>query len=299
MGATHTLALFKMSHTLSIISPQQWAVLQALNTYRYLTVEQMLNLGLSKNAKSIRDKTLFALRHRKFIQSVKIGSFLPDVHHLTKHGATLLAEIEKTPTIAPLANKRMSFSAFFARHRFAQVDIHIAFRQWVKQRGDAEVVLELQDFTSQQKYPKGKFISATELTTPELPTPIIPDGIFGVQLNTGQSAVYLVEVHRSTQTQAVTEQLIRYFNIIKTGAVQKKFDLQAHPIVCSVHLQQSVMKGVKSRLTKHPEFASLHRNFVFRAMDHLPRGFIDDWQYADNTTARPFPLPNHPQNERQ
>jgi len=285
-----------MENSLSVFSPQQWAVIQALNTYRYLTVEQMLQLGISKNAKSIRDKTLFALRHRKFIQSNKIGSFLPDVHFLTKLGAEELASQEKI-TIQPApSSKRVSFSALFAKHRFAQVDFHIGFRRWIEGRGDAEILLEIQDFNGRSKSAQGKFQAETELTLPRLASPVIPDGIFSVELITGQQAIYLAELHRSTQTKAVTAQLLRYIEVIQSGAIQSKYGIKANPMICSVHLQDSVLRGVKARLKKNPDFAPFLRNFMFRKMEGIQKDFTSGWHLVDNTPANPFPFPNPQEN---
>lgn len=282
-----------MSAAFSVFSPQQWKVLQALSIYRFLTVDQMLQLGISKNAKSLRDKTLFALRHHKCIHSEKIGSFLPDVHHLTKQGQTILSEVEGLGAGAAPSNKRQPFSALFAAHRFAQVDFHIGLRQWVEKRGDAEVLIELQDFVRQPYAGKGRAKPATELTVPGLVNTVIPDGIFAVGLTTGKTAIYMVEIHRSTQSKAVTEQLNRYFEVIKSGVIQQKFGYPVHPIICSVHHQPAVLASVKARLTAHPGFIHFRHNFVFRALNDLNLDFCGGWHFADGQPANPFPLP-HP-----
>lgn len=277
-----------MNTAFSFFSPQQWRVMQALNTYRFLTVDHMLRLGISKNAKSLRDKTLFALRHHKCVRSEKIGSFLPDIHHLTKRGIDCLSELEKISIQSP-PRKRLPFSPVFAEHRFAQIDYHIGFRKWADLRGDAEILLELQDFNRCQDSRKGRFVPATELVVPELPKPVVPDGIFGVALTSGKVVVYLVEVHRTTQTKAVTEQLTRYFEVIKSGVIQKKFGHPVHPVICSIHHQKSVCFGVKMRLAKNPEFACFRGNFVFQKMDNLKSSFSDGWHFADDSAAQPFP----------
>lgn len=281
-----------MNTAFSVFSPQQWRVLQALSIYRFLTVDQMLSLGISKNAKSLRDKTLFALRHHKCIHSEKIGSFLPDVHHLTKQGRDILCQIEGVDIEGAPSNKRQPFSALFARHRFAQVDFHIGLRQWVEQRGDADVLLELQDFLRPCGSGKGRSKSATELVVPGLVNTVIPDGIFSVGLTNGKAANYLVEIHRSTQSKAVTEQLSRYFEVIKSGVIQQQFGHQVNPIVCSIHHQESVLASVKARLNGHPNFEGFRHNFVFRALDDLNENFSDGWHFADGKAANPFPLRN-------
>lgn len=288
-----------MNQAISVFSPQQWSVLQALNTYRFLTVDQMLRLGLSKNAKSIRDKTLFALRHRGLIYSDKIGSFLPDVHYLTPKGASELAAVEKIAVHASPASKRFAFSALFAQHRFAQVDYHIGFRQWVEARGDAEVVLELQDFNGRSKTGQSRFKASTELNVPTLPKPVIPDGVFGVRLFTGPTAIYLAEIHRTTQTKAVTDQLLRYLEVIKSGAVRQAFGYEANPTICSIHTQDAVLEGVKARLMQSEAFQPFKRNFVFQTIEGLRTDMSADWHLADNNPANPFPISNPASDVRQ
>ena len=280
-----------MSAAFTVFSPQQWQVLQALRCYRFLTVDQMLRLGISRNAKSLRDKTLFALRHHKCIHSEKIGAFLPDIHHLTRHGQKILAELEGVESEAAPADKRVPFSPVFAPHRFAQVDFQIGLRQWVEQRGDADILLEIQDFMTDPNSGTRKPTSATELKIPDSSKAVIPDGTFAVELNSGKSVVYLVEIHRSTQTKAVTAQLERYFDVIKHRTIQQKYALQVHPIICSVHHQTTVLNSVKKRLNDNPEFEPFKRNFVFHTLDDLTTKFTGGWHFADNTSAHPFPNP--------
>lgn len=287
-----------MNSVISVFSPQQWRVLRALGQYRFLTVDQMLRLEISKNARSLRDKTLFALRYHDCIHSEKIGSFLPDVHHLTAHGQAYLNQIEPWNEVSIPSNKRTPFSALFALHRFAQVDFQIGLNQWAEQRGDIDILLERQDFIREAQNHGRGFQSATQMTVSTLPKPVIPDGIFAINVHTGKMAVYLLEVHRSTQTKAVTEQLSNYFEVIKGAAVQEIFGFPVHPIICSVHQQKSVLENVKTRLLALPEFEAFQRNFVFHQLEDLNTNFSGGWHFADNTKAVVFPLPNHQTNER-
>jgi len=285
-----------MNATLPGLSRQQFHVLEALGHYRFLTVEQMLRLGISRNAKSLREKSLFALRYHQCIQSQKIGAFYPDIHQLTRKGVQLLHVLNGAELNEAAASKQHPFSPLFARHRLAQVDVQIGLNHWAKTRGDAELLLELHDFIGEPKTGRGKPKPATELVVPDLINSIIPDGTFAVGLKTGAVAVYLVEIHRATQSKAVTEQLSRYFAAIKSGAIQQKYGYRTHPIVCSVHDQPSVLKSVKTRLNAHPSFCQFKRNFVFHALDDLNDDFTAGWHFADDAPANPFPLPN-PKND--
>ena len=274
-----------MTSAFSVFSPQQWRVLQALAVYRFLTVDQMLRLGISRNARSLRDKSLFALRYHNCIHSENIGSFLPDVHHLTPHGCQLLSELEDAEVGPAPSNKRQPFSALFARHRFAQVDFQIGLHQWAAARGDAEVLLELQDFVRRPK-------AATELKVPTLSKAIVPDGTFVVGANSGTVAIYLMEVHRTTQSKAVAAQLTQYFEVIKTQAVKQRYGYQANPVICSIHHDPAVLTSVKRRLSAQPGFEPFRHNIVFRSMDTLTKDFTGGWHFADDKPAQPFPMPS-------
>lgn len=286
----------RMNSLFTIFSPQQWRVLQALYHYRFLTVDQMIRLGLSKNPKSLRDKTLFALRHHECIQSEKIGSFLPDLHHLTAKGQDILCEVEGVEK-RTVPNKKVPFSAIFAPHRFAQVDFQIGLHQWAESRGDAELVLELQDFLRDPAFGKSYPKASTELHVPSLSRPVIPDSTFAVALTNGKSAMYLVEIHRSSQTKVVTDQLARYFEVIKSGVARQKYGINVNPIICSVHHQPPVLENVKQRLRQHPEFAAFKSNFVFHRLDSLQSAFAENWHFADDSPANPFPLANPTKDE--
>lgn len=272
-----------MNDVFAVLSPQQYLVLDALRIYRFLTVDQMLHLGISKNANVLRDKALFALRHHGYIHSEKIGSFLPHVHALTPMGAGVLAALEGCAIDPAPHKKRQPFSALFAPHRFAQVDFHIGLRQWADARGDVEMLLELQDFVRQPR-------AATELTVPGLVNTVIPDGLFAVGNPAGQEAVYIVEIHRATQSKAVAGQLSQYFEVIKSGVINDGHSINAHPIICSVHQQPAVLASVKARLCAHDGFAAFKQNFVFHGLDDLRNNFARGWHLADGSPANPFPI---------
>lgn len=281
-----------MTTQFAVLSPQQYQVLSALRRYRFLTVEQLLRLGVSRNANALRDKTLFALRHHGFIQSEKIGSFLPQVHALTPAGAAVLAELEGVALSRTPSPKRQPFSALFAPHRFAQVDFHIGLRQWAEKRGDVELLLELQDFVRQPR-------PATELTVPSLVTTVIPDGLFAVGSASGQQAVYVVEIHRATQSKAVAQQLGQYLAVITSDAIGQTHGFSAPPLICSVHQQAAVLSSVKARLLAHDGFEPFQHNFVFHSLDDLNDHFTSGWHFADDRPANPFPLPNPQPNASQ
>jgi hypothetical protein len=122
-----------------LISPSQQDALEALATYRFLTVKQFVRLGISSSEASLRNNTLADLKTRRYrspltgktapaIISADLGRWqkLPFVHHLTEVGADLLADLWKVdPGEVPYPVGGAQFGKQFF-HRIAQVDFHIA-----------------------------------------------------------------------------------------------------------------------------------------------------------------------------
>ena len=144
----------------------------------------------------------------------------------------------------------MQFSPTLAPHRFAQIDFHIGCRQWVENHSNAELLFTHMDFDVEGSKRHGTFTSRTELRVPNSNVPIVPDGMFGVELN-GSPIIYALEIHRTTETKRVIAQIKRYMEVLETGVAAAKYDVATSPLICSVHMKDNVLRGVKSALQKH------------------------------------------------
>ena len=149
----------------------------------------------------------------------------------------------------------MQFSPTLAPHRFAQIDFHIGCRQWVENHSNAELLFTHMDFDVEGSKRHGTFTSRTELRVPNSNVPIVPDGMFGVELN-GSPIIYALEIHRTTETKRVIAQIKRYMEVLETGVAAAKYDVATSPLICSVHMKDNVLRGVKSALQKTPSFES-------------------------------------------
>ena len=109
---------------------------------------------------------------------------LPEVHYLTQYGAQYLADHYRLPIEEfPYPKGQVQFSPTLAPHRFAQIDFHIGCRQWVENHSNAELLFTHMDFDVEGSKRHGTFTSRTELRVPNSNVPIVPDGMFGVELN--------------------------------------------------------------------------------------------------------------------
>ena len=121
------------------ISRQQQSVLEALAEFRYLTIPQMVEMNISKNADSLRNHTLNRLinSHRKAIKYHDFGWIpqrgrLARVYYLTHYGAEILAEawrMEAERIEYPKGG--IQFSSDYT-HRMNFIDFHISFKRWAE-----------------------------------------------------------------------------------------------------------------------------------------------------------------------
>lgn len=279
-----------MSGVISTISPQKRKALYALSKFRFLITPQLLRLGLSKNDKSLREKTLTPLANRKLIEIKRFGMGLPNIHCPTEKGAQLLSDIYGQPIDDfPYPKGKVQFADNRLAHRQAQVDFHIGLQLWTDQNEDIELVLAEQDLmvTGSRRYKN--FTPITEIKIPGSGIPIIPDGVFRIELASGSRQLYVVEVHKTTQTKAVANQLRRYLETFEDGLISDKYGYETAPIICSLHERQNVLSGAKREFRNLPFFEELKSVFLFNTFEQLELGFSKGWHYADDQPANPFP----------
>lgn len=286
-----------MSDIISVLPNEPRKALVALAAFRFLTPKQFVNLGVAASETVMRDYVLARLekRARPLAKSYKIGSFLPKVHYLTKHGADELEKLYRLePGTVTFPKGQVNFSPVFAPHRFAQVDFHIGVRQWALSVPDAEFDFGHMDFETDGSPLKGNRVRKSQITIPGHDTPIVPDGIFGVTFK-GNPLLYLLEIHRTTQTRFVAMQIKKYLDVLATNAANFKYGMSNVPTyVCSVHEKPNVLRGTKAQLMADPDYQHFKHLFLFNTIDQVRAGFSEGWHEADGTERYPFPTAKQP-----
>lgn len=281
-----------MSEVITTLGEKSTRALVALGMFRFVTTQQFIRLGVSKNENSLREKILHGLERRRYplAENRKLGMQLPQVHYLTKYGAAELAEIYKVPVeLIRYPKGKVQFGERLARHRFAQVDFHIGLRKWASSREDTRLTSAIMDFDIEGSRKSGNFTVPTQIDLPNNPRPVQPDGVFTIDIN-GHPIIYALEVHRTTQTRAVGMQIQRYMEVLETGALTFKMGLREAPAyVCSVHMKGNVLRGVKQYLLSNPNFAPYRDYFLFNTAPQIEADFLHGWHYADDQPAHNFP----------
>jgi len=281
-----------MSKVIQSLPAKPLEALHALSVYRFLTTSQFVRLDIGASAASIRNNILPRLHRQRppLAKKRKLGKFLPEVHYLTERGAKFLAEAYKLPIEEfPYPKGQVQFGEMFARHRFAQVDFHIGFRQWANSRTDTDILFADMDFDVTGSRRQGTFTKKTEIRLPDSTVPVVPDGMFGVEVE-DEPRIYALEIHRTTQTKQVATQIKRYMEVLETGAAASKYGLETSPLICSVHMKENVLKGVKAALMQTRGFRAFKGAFLFNTFEQVAEDISRGWTFADNKPANPFRL---------
>jgi len=278
--------------SLEFYSDRQLMVLEALETYRFLTVKQMVRLGISKSETSLRDKILRPLRTRRNapVKAYDLGRWqqLPHIFVLTHQGAKDLAEYRQVNvTDIQWPKGGAQFSRTF-HHRIAQVDFHIAFRAWADEVS-AEIEFVHMDFDKTGSQRQGGAIPLTRITLGNGKY-IISDGMFCFTLH-GQRLLYCLEIHNHTDATRVVNQLLQYSEALQKLIIAKTYELTAQPIILSVLMRKPASdKTPAYKIMARGALPHILQSFAFM------EGFTGDitseglWHNADGKPMSVFPV---------
>lgn len=284
------------------ITQQQQRVMEALAEFRYLTAKQLIDIGISKNITSLRDKSLSRLeRHKKhFIKSHDFGWIpqrgkLSRVYYLSHNGVKVLADILRVdPKTIEYPKGGVQYSSDYT-HRENFIDFHINFKRWAEITGkETEFFYSYFDKIGSQK--KGK-VRSTAKTRVFLKRTVylqqndkvfIPDGLTRYQ-DGEKSRLVAVEIHNGLHSQRITQQLLEHVEAIQQALFSEKFEHESANFVLSIHENESTLKSVKNRLMESPEFQPFLPLFHFNLQSQTRENFTEGWTLANGEKTALFP----------
>ena len=284
------------------LTQQQQSVLEALAEFRYLTAHQMLDMGISKNIRSLRNNTLNRLinTHRKAIKSHDFGWIpqrgrLARVYYLTGYGTELLADVLRIdPASIEYPKGGIQFSSDYT-HRINYIDFHIAFKRWAeKENKDVDFFYSYFDKVGSQRAGKVRSTAKTRVLLTRTvykqqdEKPFIPDVLTRYQ-DGDKSRLVAIEIHNGTHSKRITHQLLEHLEAIEQGIFSHKYEHAKANFVLSVHENQSTLDSVKRRLMERPEFKKFLPLFLFNQQDQAKADFAKGWTLADGNKTILFP----------
>ena len=300
------------------IPPASLEVLKALSYFHYLTNEQLVELGVANSVHSLNAWAMQSLvpkrdrlgnvaldkgklKAKYLCNNLRFGGDAerskqgkqPYIHFMTEAGRNYLYwacedELLNSEDIwIPKPKDALSNDYF---HRIDYVTAHIRFRKWAAQSG-AVIDFAHHDYQGDPNRPleRGRPVSINQIVWDERTgKKAKPDGIYGIDYK-GKKRLFLVEMHKSTATKQVLEQIGRNFNA--APAINAKFHdypTPNDPFVLSVHYNHSTLKATKRRALEIPALAPFLPGLMFAHLDDLRDGFAGAWSYADDREVKMF-----------
>lgn len=265
------------------IKTQQEQILQALAQYKFLTVRQMVKLGISTeqyirvNLRLLREKKMIE-RQTQGIQS-RLGKS-EDIHFLTLKGAKVIAEsldMELSEIHYPKGTATLFQHDYF--HRVATINTKISFYQWATKRGyQVDFFHTYFDMVGSVKSKDEKLRAKTFLQLTD-GRHLIPDSIFKYTKGTS-GFLYCLEVYNGNSTKRVYEQLLKLLDGTFEGLATLKYNHNKANRNLIVFENESNMKAVINRIATSNEyrrFESLEKFLYLTTLEAVQSDFGALW----------------------
>jgi len=278
------------------ITSGQMKFLEALATYRYLTADQAVRLGVSSCRTSCNQniitpikKTCSPLVHFEDFGTIGMKR-IPHIHCLNKHGAKILAEYQGVSVdLIPFPKDGIRFT-IDAPHRIATIDTAIEVNLW-GERTNTDI--DFMDFYFDQKIIAAR---PRRLKIPLDPgrkqTGIIPDLVLSFSRGPKQPSAYVIEIHRAPRTTNIFDQLLNHAKAISARAyVAVREDMKVNPRILSIHQAETTFDRVREKVHADKRLANLQPFFLFNTLEQVRSDLTKGWTFADGKAVQAFDNP--------
>ena len=255
----------------------EFAILNALGTFRFLTPTQMLQIGVTK-AKPHLHKTLAHLRGQKpaLVNMLDFGRLpgvgrLSTVYFLTPSGGELLSEARRQPVRTP---KHVRFFNHDYFHRLYCVDIHIALSIWAKASGARINFFDTYYERKRKVKSAGSFFPQTRISLAH--GILVPDIILSFSIKDGPERLCALELWTGRNTADIAERQFVYLKALCEGAVERTYDYSHEVRVLNVFVDERGLELVRNRVDGGlGEYSSC---YFLKTLESVQNDFVKEWQ---------------------
>jgi len=251
-----------------VLNYNQTLILEYLATFRFLTVGQLMRLGISQDRSHV-NKLLRSLRtaEKPLIATTNYGADpvsgkLESIHHLTNFGLKILSE--RLGNEFPTYDHSGVQAYKDYHHRLGTIDIHIAFHRFC-QINEGQLLFWQSYFDRR----KGGTV-ATKLDLPDGKY-LIADALTAVAVN-GRTNLLAIELYNGQDVTRTLQQLKQHLPAIADCSFGTSVGLEkAHRVMCVFEVP-ALMKSTLEAVQKEPDFQGLQAHFLFRTLVSVQAG---------------------------
>lgn len=282
------------------VPPTQTNILLALAKYKFLTVSQMIRLGVATQKSNLNPHLKRLQRKaRPFIKQMEFGSHpregkLEYFYYLTPTAKrTLIDDLQMQPDEIrlPIGTSSLFSNDYF--HRKSTINCEIAL-ELAAPAQDCEVLFFDTYFDKLGSNRKGGTSRAKTKIDMKEGKYLIADAVFMLQTPI-QQELYCFEVHNGKNTKKAHKQLRQYVEALQLGSASIKYDHKSPDKsryrACRILFafeHEGIMQATIERLQEDAAFANMRPFFLFQTLDRVVESFFDGWCDMDGGEVRLF-----------
>ena len=263
-----------------IQNERQAKILKALGTYKFLTYEQMIRLGIGKHSSNLSTEFKMLMERRKPLAS-KIPNriiTIPAKHFLTKYGKDFLVDtFDWNESQVKYLKKNPEKDTQDSKHRTTTIDCHIELNLCCQRDGVELLFCDAYfDMVGNNRMNRN-LKSKTAILWNEKES-IKADLVF-ILLTSKQKELYFLEIENGNDTKKAVEKCVNHGKAILLGSANKKYEFKSGYRTLWIFENKSTMTNTIKRLNENPFFKNLSEYFLFKTTDSIAsENFFSNWQ---------------------
>jgi len=252
------------------LSDKNIEIMELLAIYKFLTISQMVRLGVSEHKESIRrmlkrfNSTPKGLIAKKSFPVHYEKGRLEDIYSLTKKGAYFLADVKDLEfnKIEYATGKKLFFHDY--AHRIATIDYHIQLREVLKEKNQTLDFIEFyfqKEGNNSTKNSKERLRAKTRIDFVD-GGHITPDIIYKYS-DQEEDYLFCVEILMDQDTNRALEQIDNHIVAITQGAVSDKYDFKRDNRVIYVFAENSTKDAIEKKFLNDSKYVKWVKYFIF------------------------------------
>jgi hypothetical protein len=263
----------------------EFAVLNALGTYRFLTPTQMCRIGVTK-AKPHLHQTLARLRAQKPapIKMLDFGRLpgvgrLSTVYFLTPYGGDLLSEARREAVETPQHVRYFRHDYF---HRLYCVDVHIILSLWVEASGGR--INFFHTYFERKKKGASGFYPQTRIALSD--GILVPDIIMSFSTKDDIKRLCALELWTGRNTADIADRQFAYFKALREEAIERAYDYLHGVRILNIFVEERGLELVRNRVGDR--LAELAPCYFLKTLESLENDPAAGWQQFDQPGTVPL-----------
>lgn len=260
------------------INNTQLAILEALGRFQYLTTQQMIDWGVTRNKRhlyavlqTMEGKPSSPVRKMNFGAIAGIGR-LHSIYHLTRYGVEILQYADCDRIQYP--NKPVVFTRDYF-HRVGSIDLHIAFEKWAKENGGS---IEKFDTYYDRTGRSLRGFPAPKTTIKWHDNQITPDAICLLLGSDTLPRLCAIELHRGRDMLRLDKQIIQYSKAIELDAIENAYDYKQAGRVLLVFEDEIALETCKRRVLGLGLNDNVLSRLFLNTSENVKADLVANWQ---------------------